>query len=416
MDSNSTLQDGADSVDARAFGSGQLCGVRVLEFGSFLAGPFMARLLADFGAEVIKVEPPKGGDQNRTWGIRAGDTSYSWFVQARNKKCITCDLHLAKGQELARRLAAQSDIVIENFRPGKIAEWGLGYETLRRLNSKVVMVHISGFGQTGPYKDRAGFGSVGEAMGGVRYLTCEPGRQPIRTGIALGDSVAGLYACFASMMALRRAEQTGQGQEIDVAITEAVLGLMDAIILEYSGTGQIRQPRGGKLGGGVPSNIYPSADGHYVVIGGNSDSIFRRLMKVMGRPELGDDPKYRTNVERLAHEDELDELISSWTRQHSADQIMTDLNDNGVPAGPIYNSADIIEDRHFQEREALVDVFIPEAGRNLTMQGIVPKFSSTPGKIRWPGPALGEHNREVYEGLLGLGKIEMDTLRKEGVI
>lgn len=396
--------------------AGQLSGVRVLEFGSFLAGPFMARLLADFGAEVIKVEPPNGGDQNRTWGIRAGETSYSWLVQARNKKCITCDLHLPKGQELARRLAAQSDIVLENFRPGKMAAWGLGYEILRELNPKVVMVHISGFGQTGPYKDRAGFGSVGEAMGGVRYLTCEPGRQPIRTGIALGDSVAGLYASFAAMIALRRAEQTGLGQEIDVAITEAVLSLMDAIILEYSGTGQVRQPRGGKLGGGVPSNIYPSADGHLIVIGGNSDSIFRRLMKVMGRPELADDPRYRTNVERLKHENELDELISDWTRRNSAEKIMTDLNDNGVPAGPIYNSADIVKDPHFLAREALVDVFIPEAGRKLAMQGIVPKFSSSPGKIRWAGPALGAHNSEIYQGLLGLEQNEMEALREEGVI
>jgi crotonobetainyl-CoA:carnitine CoA-transferase CaiB-like acyl-CoA transferase len=376
----------------------------------------MARLLADFGAEVIKVEPPNGGDQNRTWGIRAGETSYSWLVQARNKKCITCDLHLPKGQELARRLAAQSDIVLENFRPGKMAAWGLGYEILRELNPKVVMVHISGFGQTGPYKDRAGFGSVGEAMGGVRYLTCEPGRQPIRTGIALGDSVAGLYASFAAMIALRRAEQTGLGQEIDVAITEAVLSLMDAIILEYSGTGQVRQPRGGKLGGGVPSNIYPSADGHLIVIGGNSDSIFRRLMKVMGRPELADDPRYRTNVERLKHENELDELISDWTRRNSAEKIMIDLNDNGVPAGPIYNSADIVKDPHFLAREALVDVFIPEAGRKLAMQGIVPKFSSSPGKIRWAGPALGAHNSEIYQGLLGLEQNEMEALREEGVI
>lgn len=396
--------------------SGQLSGVRVLEFGSFLAGPFMARLLADFGAEVIKVEPPNGGDQNRTWGLRAGETSYSWLVQARNKKCVTCDLHLPKGQELARRLAQHSDIVLENFRPGKMAAWGLGYEVLSRLNPKVVMVHISGFGQTGPYKDRAGFGSVGEAMGGVRYLTCEPGRQPIRTGVALGDSVAGLYASFAAMIALRRAEQTGQGQEIDVAITEAVLSLMDAIILEYSGTGQVRQPRGGKLGGGVPSNIYPSADGHLIVIGGNSDSIFRRLMKVMGSPELADDPRYRSNVERLKHEAELDELISDWTRRNSAEKIMTDLNDNGVPAGPIYSSADIVKDPHFQAREALVDVFIPEAGRNLAMQGIVPKFSTLPGKIRWPGPPLGAHNREIYEGLLGLEHSEVEALREEGVI
>ncbi len=416
MGIESKPKEAVDSLDARQENIGQLAGVRVLEFGSFLAGPFMARLLADFGAEVIKVEPPKGGDQNRTWGIREGDTSYSWFVQARNKKCITCDLHLPRGQELARLLALKCDIVLENFRPGKMAEWGLGYDVLRGLNPKLVMVHISGFGQTGPYKDRAGFGSVGEAMGGVRYLTCEPGRQPIRTGVALGDSVAGLYACFASMMALRRAEQSGQGQEIDVAITEAVLSLMDAIILEYSATGQIRQPRGGKLGGGVPSNIYPSADGHFIVIGGNSDSIFRRLMRVMGRPELADDSRYRNNAERLAHENELDELISSWTRQSSAERIMTELNDNGVPAGPIYNSADIVQDPHFREREAVVDVFIPEAGRNLTMQGIVPKFSSWPGTIRWAGPALGQHNREIYEGLLGLGEDDLGGLRKEGVI
>jgi formyl-CoA transferase len=396
--------------------SSQLSGVRVLEFGSFLAAPFMGRVLADFGAEVIKVEPPAGGDQNRSWGKRVGNTSYSWILQARNKKCITCDLHSRKGQELARRLAAKSNIVIENFRPGKIAEWGLDYRTLARTNPKLVMVHISGFGQTGPYRERAGFGAVGEAMGGVRYLTAEPGRRPIRNGIALGDFVAGLYGCFGAVTALRRAEMMGQGEEIDVAITEAVLSLLDAVILEYSGAGEIRQPRGAKLGGGVPSNIYRSADGRWIVIAGNSDSIFRRLMKVIGHPDLADAPQYRTNVERLRNEKELDDLIAAWAGQTPADTIVAELNENGIPASGIYNSADIVQDPHFKEREAVVDVFVPEAGRRLAMQGVVPKFSESVGKIRWCGPTLGAHNDEIYRGILGMDDQEIDSLRGEGVI
>lgn len=395
---------------------GVLAGVRVLEFGEFVAGPLMGRILGDFGAEIIKVETPKGGDQLRQAGKLLDGTSYWWYLQGRNKKSITCDLHHPKGQQLARQLAAKSDILLENFRPGRLADWGLEYEALRALNQKLVMVHISAFGQAGPYRDRVGFGSVGEAMGGVRYLTAEPGRPPVRCGFSLGDSVAGLYAAFGAVAALRQAEHTGRGQEVDVSITDAVVSLLDAIIVEFSGTGTIRQPMGPRLGGGAPSNTYPSNDGRLVVIGGNSDAIFRRLMNAIGRPELADDPKYRTNPARLANVVELDETIAAWTRKHPSDEIVAKLNAERVPSGLIYNVADIVQDAHYRERQTITGVLLPESGRHLTMQGIVPKFSQMPGRIGWAGPTLGANNREVYCGLLGLDDHEIGALQEEGVI
>jgi len=395
---------------------GVLAGVRVLEFGEFVAGPLMGRILGDFGAEVIKIESPKDGDQLRQAGKLHDGTSYWWYLQGRNKKSITCDLHNLKGQQLARQLAAKSDILLENFRPGRMAGWGLEYQTLRSLNPKLVMVHISAFGQVGPYRDRVGFGSVGEAMGGVRYLTAEPGRPPVRCGFSLGDSVAGLYAAFGAVAALRQAERTGRGQEVDVSITDAVVSLLDAIVVEFSGTGTVRQPMGTRLGGGAPSNTYPSKDGRLVVIGGNSDSIFRRLMNAIGHPDLGDDPKYRTNSDRLANVSELDETIAVWTRQHPSEEIVTKLNAERIPSGFIYNVADIVQDPHYRERQTVTDVLLPESGRHLTMQGVVPKFSATPGEIRWVGPPLGAHNREVYCDLLGLDDHKIRALREEGVI
>ena len=393
-----------------------LAGVRVLEFGEFVAGPLMGRILGDFGAEVIKVETPKNGDQLRQAGKLRHGTSYYWYLQGRNKKSITCDLHHAKGQQLARQLAAKTDILLENFRPGRMAAWGLDYGTLQSVNPKLVMVHISAFGQVGPYRDRVGFGSVGEAMGGVRYLTAEPGRPPVRCGFALGDSVAGLYAVFGAIAALRRAERTGQGQEVDVSITDAVVSLLDAIVVEFSGTGAIRQPMGPRLGGGAPSNTYPSKDGRLVVIGGNSDAIFRRLMNAIGRPELATDPKYRTNPDRMANVEELDAEIGAWTRTRQSGEIVAKLNAEKIPSGLIYNVADIVYDHHYRERRTITDVPLPESGGHLTMQGVVPKFSATPGRIRWAGPVLGESNREVYGGLLGLDDHEIAVLHEEGVI
>jgi formyl-CoA transferase len=394
----------------------RLIGVRVLEFGEFIAGPIVGRILGDFGAEVIKIEAPKHGDQIRGFGKKVGSSSLWWYLQGRNKKSITCDLHHPKGQELARRLAAKSAIVLENFRPGRMADWGLDYEILRSLNPRLVMVHISGFGQTGPYSGRAGFGSVAEAMGGVRYLTAEPGRPPVRAGFSLGDSVAGLYAAFGAVAALRHAERTGQGQEVDVAITEAVVSLLDAVIVEYGGLGAVRQPMGGRLGGAAPSNTYPCADGRLVVIGGNSESIFRRLMELIGHSELAEDPKFRTNADRIANVAELDELIGFWTRQHTSAEVVRELASSGVPGGLIYDAADIVNDPHYRARQAIVDIPLPETGQALPMQGVVPKFSATPGAICWAGPPLGAHNREIYHGVLGLNESEIEAHRKEGVI
>jgi succinyl-CoA--D-citramalate CoA-transferase len=402
--------------DSPAPSHGPLNGVRVTELGSFIAAPLMARTLADFGAEVIKVENPQGGDQNRGWGKNEGGASYSWYVVARNKKSVTCDLRQREGQELARRLAAKSDIVIENFRPGRIAEWGLGFDALRALNPKLVMVHISGFGQTGPYRDRAGFGSIAEAMGGARYLTAIPGHPPVRFGFPLADSVAAIYAAFGAMVALRHAQITGEGQEVDVALYEVVLQLLDDAILEYSGTGSIRQPSGATSNRAVPSGTYPCGDGHLVVIGGNSDSLFRRLMAVIGRPELADKPEYKTNAGRMAHADEINALIADWTGERTFTQVVAELNAGGIPSGTIYNTADIVQDAHFRAREAVVDAFIPEIGRTLGMQGVAPQLSATPGAIRWTGPALGAHNREIYQGLLGLQDDELEALHRKGVI
>ena len=395
---------------------GPLAGVRVTELGSFIAAPLMARILADFGAEVIKVESPRGGDQNREWGKKEGGSSYSWYVMARNKKSVTCDLHHPEGQQLARRLVAKSQIVIENFRPGRIAKWGLDYATLHALNPKLVMVHISGFGQSGPYHDRAGFGSIAEAMGGARYLNAEPGRAPVRFGFPLADSVAAIYGAFAAMAALRQAEQTGEGQEIDVALSEVVLQLLDDSIMEYSGSGSIRQPSGLTSSHVVPSGSYPCGDGHLVVIGGNSDSVYRRLMKVIGQPEMADRPEYQTNAGRLVHAKEINDAIAAWTQTRKAASVVDELNANGIPSGTIYNTADIVEDPQFRARGAIVDVLIPQIGRRLAMQGVVPKFSLTPGAIRWTGPELGAHNREIYRELLGLDDEQIEALRQKGVI
>jgi crotonobetainyl-CoA:carnitine CoA-transferase CaiB-like acyl-CoA transferase len=394
----------------------QLLGIRVLELGEFVAGPIVGRILGDFGAEVIKVESPKGGDQLRNYGRKAGQNSFWWSLEARNKKSITCDLRRPEGQDLARRLAAKSDIVLENFRPGRIAGWGLDYLTLRALNPKLVVVHISGFGQSGPYSDRAGFGAVAEAMGGVRYLTAEPGRPSIRAGFSLGDSLGGLYAAFGAIAALRYAERTGIGQEVDVAITDAIVSVLEAVIVEYSGLGVVREPTGSRSGTAAPNSTYPCADRRLVVIAGNSQSIFRRLMELVGRPELVEDPKFRTNANRLTNVIELDELISAWTCEHTSSEVVEKLASVGVPVGPIYNAADILKDPHFRARQTIVDVSLSETGGSLAMQGVVPKFSVTPGRIHWVGPALGAHNREVYGSLLGLSDGELNRFASEGVI
>jgi crotonobetainyl-CoA:carnitine CoA-transferase CaiB-like acyl-CoA transferase len=394
-------------------------GLRVLEFGSLIAGPFATRIMAEFGAEVIKVERPKVGDQLRVWRYvdPRTETSLWWALQSRNKKLVTLNLGHPDGQALAKRLAAEADILVENFKPGTLEKLGLGWEALRELNPRLILVRVSGYGQTGPYKDRPGFANIGEAMGGIRYVTGEPGRAPVRSGISLGDSLASLYAVIGALMAVHARDVlgTGEGQVVDVALYEAVFNLMESMIPEYDVAGIVRERTGSSLPGITPSNTYCSGDGSYVAIGGNSDAIFKRLMKAIGRPELGEDPRYRTNADRTEHADELDSLIEDWVRQHTTEEIMRSLEEAAVPVGPIYSAEDIVEDEQYHARDMLLETEIEGIG-TVKMPGLVPKLSETPGQVEWYGGPLGAHNEEVYGGLLGLSTEEIERLSEEGVI
>ncbi len=395
--------------------AGPLAGVRVLELGTMLAGPFTARLLGEFGAEVIKVEPPEG-DPLRGWRLLEGGTSLWWYVQSRNKKCITLDLRKPRGQALARRLAAVSDVVIENFKPGTLERWGLGYDALRAVNSRVILVRISGYGQTGPHRDKPGFGAIGEALGGLRYVTGYPDRPPPRVGISLGDSVAALHAAFGALMALyHRDAGGGAGQVVDVALYEAVFNLMESLIPEYDRFGFIRERSGSALPGIAPSNTYPCADDKYVVIGANSDSLYVRLMETIGRADLARDPELQANAGRVRRIAEIDDAIAAWTRERSLGEVVQALDAAGIPVGPIYNAADIVADPQYQARGMIETVEVPGLGP-LRIPGVVPRLTETPGGTRWPGPPLGAHNAEVYGGLLGLDAAEIEALRAEGVI
>jgi formyl-CoA transferase len=395
--------------------AGPLAGVRVLELGTMLAGPFAARLLGEFGAEVIKVEPPEG-DPLRGWRLLEGGTSLWWYVQSRNKKCITLDLRKPRGQALARRLAAVSDVVIENFKPGTLERWGLGYDALRAVNSRVILVRISGYGQTGPHRDKPGFGAIGEALGGLRYVTGYPDRPPPRVGISLGDSVAALHAAFGALMALyHRDAGGGAGQVVDVALYEAVFNLMESLIPEYDRFGFIRERSGSALPGIAPSNTYPCADDKYVVIGANSDSLYVRLMETIGRADLARDPELQVNAGRVRRIAEIDDAIAAWTRERSLGEVVQALDAAGIPVGPIYNAADIVADPQYQARGMIETVEVPGLGP-LRIPGVVPRLTETPGGTRWPGPPLGAHNAEVYGGLLGLDAAEIEALRAEGVI
>jgi crotonobetainyl-CoA:carnitine CoA-transferase CaiB-like acyl-CoA transferase len=375
-------------------------GLRVLEFGSLIAGPFATRIMAEFGAEVIKVERPEVGDQLRVWRYvdPRTETSLWWALQSRNKKLVTLNLGHPDGQALAKRLAAEVDILVENFKPGTLEKLGLGWEALRELNPRLILVRVSGYGQTGPYKDRPGFANIGEAMGGIRYVTGEPGRAPVRSGISLGDSLASLYAVIGALMAVHARDVlgTGEGQVVDVA-------------------GIVRERTGSSLPGITPSNTYCSGDGSYVAIGGNSDASFNRLMKAIDRPELGEDPRYRTNADRTEHADELDSLIEDWVRQHTTEEIMRSLEEAAVPVGPIYSAEDIVEDEQYHARGMLLETEIEGIG-TVKMPGLVPKLSETPGQVEWYGGPLGAHNEEVYGGLLGLSTEEIERLSEEGVI
>jgi succinyl-CoA---D-citramalate CoA-transferase len=398
-------------------GSLPLEGVRVVEMGSLLAGPFCGQLLGDFGAEVIKVEPPGKGDPMRQWGRhrKEGHTLW-WPIIARNKKSVTINLRVEEGQDLARRLIERADVLVENFRPGTMERWGLGYEDLSETNPGLVMVRVSGYGQTGPYKDQAGFGSIGEAMGGIRHVTGFPDRPPPRVGISLGDSLAATFGALGAVTALfNRETRGGRGQVVDVGIYEAVLALMESTIPEYALTGHVRGRTGAILPFVAPSNTYPTADGDYVVIGANADTVFGRFAKALGHPEWAESEKYATHHARGENQRELDDLISEWTKQRSAEEVIEVMKEASVPAGKLFTAEDMLKDEQYAARENIVEVEDPEIGP-FPMQNVVPRLTRTPGKVRWTGPRLGQHNEEVLGGVLGLGEDEREGLRERGIV
>jgi len=384
-----------------SFKAGPLAGLRVLELGTLLAGPFCGQLLGDFGAEVIKIEPPGQGDPMRAWGReKAHGKSLWWPVVARNKKAITLDLRQAAGQALLKDLVAKSDFLLENFRPGTLEKWGLGWSELSSVNPRLIMIRVSGFGQTGPYSRQAGFGAIGEAMGGLRYVVGDPSTPPSRMGISIGDSLAATFACIGALCALHHRDRTDRGQVVDSAIYEAVLGMMESLITEYDKAGYIRERTGAILPNVAPSNVYKTSDG-MVLIAANQDTVFSRLAEAMGQPGLASDPRYSTHGARGAHQVELDALIERWTQMLTTRQALDLMDRFGVPAGLIYRAPDMLEDAHFKARDAIVTVPHPDFGE-LRMQNVAPRLSETPGSVRSPSPALGQHNDEVYRQLLGL--------------
>ena len=404
------------SETKEAAGPGPLADLRVIEMGSLLAGPFCGQLLGDFGAEVIKLEPPGTGDPMRQWGQeKPHGQSLWWPVIARNKKSVTVNLRVEAGQKLARDLIARADIVVENFRPGTLERWNLGYDVLSKANPGLIMVRVSGYGQTGPYARRAGYGSIGEAMGGLRYVCGAPEAPPSRMGISIGDSLAATFAAVGALVALHHRQRTGRGQVVDSAIYEAVLAMMESLITEYDRAGYIRERTGAILPNVAPSNVYPTRDGRLVLIAANQDTVFARLARAMGQPALAEDPRYRTHARRGAHQRELDALISTYTAQYTADELTERMASSGVPIGGMYRAPEMLEDAHFAAREAIIRIAHPMLGE-LAMQNVAPKLSDTPGGVRTPGPELGEHNREVLEGLLGLGAEQVDALVAGGAI
>lgn len=391
---------------------GPLTDIRVIELGQLIAGPYCGQLLADFGADVIKVEPPGKGDPMREWG--RGEYPLWWTICARNKRCVTADLRSLEGQEIVRRLVREADIVIENFRPGTMEKWGLGYEALKAINRGIIMVRVSGYGQTGPYSPRAGYASVGEAMGGMRYLSGYPDRPSSRTGLSIGDSLAATFACVGALAALHEREKTGEGQVVDSAIYEAVLNIMEATIPEYAVSNYIRTRSGSKLPNVAPSNVYECKDGEYL-IAANQDTVFRRLCDAIEMPELADDARFATHTARGVNQDLLDSIIGEWARRRTMDEIEALMVKAAVPAGKIYRAPEMLADPHFAAREAIIDVEHPK-WKSLKMQNVFPKLSRTPGKIRWAGPEYGAHSDEVYRDLLGMSEEEIADKKARGVI
>jgi formyl-CoA transferase len=392
-----------------------LSGLRVIELGQLIAGPFASKILAEFGADVIKIEPPKTGDPLRTWRLLHEGTSVWWAAHARNKRSVTLDLRQPEGQEVIRKLAADADILIENFRPGAMEKWGLGFKDLHVINPKLIMLRVSGYGQSGPYRDRPGFGVIGEAMGGLRYLSGEPGRPPVRVGVSIGDTLSGLHGVIGVMMALRhREQQGGVGQEVDVALYESVFNMMESLLPEYSKFGVVRQPSGASMPGIVPTNAYLCHDGRYALIAGNGDSIYKRLMEAIGREDLATEPTLANNVGRAANAERIDAAILAYTEQHPLDFVLEAMNKAGVPAGKSYDAADIAQDPHYQARDMILDATLPD-GSVVQVPGIVPKLSQTPGQITRTAPELGQHTAEVLEEL-GIGAAQQADWKERGII
>lgn len=393
--------------------AGALEGIRVVELGQLIAGPFCGQLLGDMGAEVIKVEPPGPGDAMRNWG--RGEHKLWWEVVSRNKKAVSANLRVAEGQELVKKLAAQADILIENFKPGTMEKWGLGPDTLHTINPRLIIVRVSGYGQTGPYSSRAGFGGIGEAMGGWRYIVGDPDRAPSRMGVSIGDSLAATYGCMGALAALHARERTGRGQVVDSSLYEAVLQVMESLVPEYQVSGYIRERSGSKLPGIAPSNVYKCSDGDYL-IGANQDAVFARLCEAMGRPELAKDPRYVDHVSRGRNQDELDAIVEAWTQTKTVAEVEQLMIDFSIPAGKIYRAPEMMEDEHFAARNALIEVETERWGK-VKMQNAFPFLSDTPSAVRTPAPArVGQHNREVYGALLGLGPEELADMEARGVV
>jgi succinyl-CoA---D-citramalate CoA-transferase len=392
-------------------------GLRILEMGQLLAGPFASVLLAWFGAEVIKIELPGIGDPLRRWRKLYKGTALWWYILGRNKKCVTLNLKDPRGQEIARQLAAKVDVVLENFKPGTLEKWGLGEDELRRLNPRLIVARVSGWGQTGPNASKPGYANVAEGVGGLRFLTGDTDRPPVRPNLSLGDSLAGLHAALGVLLAVyhRDVNKTGEGQVIDVAIYESVFNLMESLVPEYDKLGYVRERQGAKLSGIVPTSTYLCRDGKYIIIGGNGDTIFKKLMVAAGREDLANDPRLAHNDGRVEHEQMIDAAIETWTRQHTFDEIFVALEKSGVPTGPIYSVAEILNDPHYQARGMFEEVEIGDH-ETVKLPTFIPKLSRTPGGTNWIGPPLGAHNDEVYSGLLGMRPDEIAKLHEEGII
>jgi formyl-CoA transferase len=396
--------------------NGPLAGLRVIEMGTLIAGPFCGQVLGDFGAEVIKIEDPKAGDPMRQWGrsLPKGHSPW-WPVIGRNKKSVTLDLRSPEGQAIAKTLMAKADVVVENFRPGTLEKWGLGYEDMSKLNPGLILARASGYGQTGPMSQKAGYALIGEAMGGLRYVTGEPDRAPARAGISVGDSLTGIHAALGVMMALHARHRTGKGQVIDASIYESVLSVMENTITEYALTGYVRERSGSFLPGIAPSNAYPTRGGEMVVIGANQDTLFVRLYDAMQQPGMAADPRYAGHAARGRNQVELDAIIAAWTAERTVEEILALMDQHGIAAGRVYRAPDMLADPHFAARESIVEVDHPVFG-SVKMQNAFPKMSDTPGGVRWPGPALGEHTDAVLAAVAGLTLEEIAGLRAKGLV